>query len=301
MSSLRQKGFENLLLAPRSTLDLLDAKAVDAFFAKKSPDVVFLAAAKVGGIQANNVFRADFIHENLQIQTNVIWSAHKHDVQRLIFLGSSCIYPRMAPQPMPETCLLSGDLEATNRPYAVAKIAGLELVNSLAAQYGRDYFSVMPTNLFGPGDNFHPEHSHVLPALIRRFVEAAEAKTPLVKVWGTGKPKREFMFSHDCADAITFLAQSLTKDDLLTSPQGRLGFMHVNVGVGEDVSIANVASQIAIATGYKGRIEFDASKPDGTPRKLLDVSYLSHLGWKPKFSFAKGLEETVRWFLENRT
>ena len=296
VESLRARGYEKIITRPRSELDLLDAVAVQRFYAEEKPDVVFVAAAKVGGIHANNVYRADFIYENLVIQNNVIWNAHQSDVHRLVFLGSSCIYPRNAPQPMPETCLLTGELEYTNRPYALAKIAGLELVNSLRLQYGRDYFSVMPTNLYGPGDNFHPENSHVLPALIRRFVEAKASGAKSVTVWGTGTPKREFLYSQDCADAIVHLAASIKVDSLEDSPQGKKGFFHVNVGTGKDVSISDLAQTIARVVDYHGLIEFDSSRPDGTPRKLLDICYLSEMGWSPRFTLEHGIAKTLNWF-----
>ena len=300
VESLKARGYEKIITRTRRELDLLDAVAVQRFYAEEKPDVVFVAAAKVGGIHANNVYRAEFIYENLVIQNNVIWNAHLSGVHRLVFLGSSCIYPRNASQPMPETCLLTGELEYTNRPYALAKIAGLELVNSLRLQYGRDYFSVMPTNLYGPGDNFHPENSHVLPALIRRFVEAREAAGKLVTVWGTGMPKREFMYSRDCADAIVHLAESLSPDILNDTPQGKRGLFHVNVGTGEDVSIQMLSATIAKVTEYRGNIQFDPSKPDGTPRKLLDIRCLREMGWSQCRTLEEGIRETVAWYLHEK-
>ena len=297
VESLKARGYEKIITRTRSELDLLDAVAVQRFYAEEKPDVVFVAAAKVGGIHANNVYRADFIYENLVIQNNVIWNAHLSGVHRLVFLGSSCIYPRNAPQPMPETCLLTGELEYTNRPYALAKIAGLELVNSLRLQYGRDYFSVMPTNLYGPGDNFHPENSHVLPALIRRFVEAKESGAKSVTVWGTGKPRREFMYSQDCADAIVHLTAHLEPGELENSSQGQMGFFHINVGTGEDVSISELSNTISRNTGFSGSIEFDKSRPDGAPRKLLDVGYLRSKNWTHNTSLEDGIRQTITNYL----
>ena len=294
--TLANKGYQHLLLKPRSELDLMDLGAVEAFFTEAKPDVVFLAAARVGGIFANNTYRANFIYENLQVQNNVIWAAYKHGVRRLLFLGSSCIYPRETAQPMPETCLLSGALEFTNRPYAIAKIAGLELVNALRKQHGKDYFSVMPTNLFGPNDNFHPDDSHVLPALLRRFAEAATSGAKEVKVWGTGNPRREFMYSFDCAEAIVHLAESLSSDDLNASPQAAHGFYHINIGVGADISIKELAHIIAEHVGFTGKISFDTTKPDGTMQKLLDISYLKKMGWESKYSLADGIKRTVDWY-----
>ena len=301
VESLKARGYDKIVTRTRSELDLLDAVAVQRFYAEEKPDVVFVAAAKVGGIHANNVYRADFIYENLVIQNNVIWNAHLSGVHRLVFLGSSCIYPRNAPQPMPETCLLTGELEYTNRPYAIAKIAGLELVNSLRLQYGRDYFSVMPTNLYGPGDNFHPENSHVLPALIRRFVEAKESGAKSVTVWGTGKPRREFMYSLDCADAIVHLAESIALGSLEDSPQGQKGFYHINVGTGEDISIEELTRIIADAVGFTGLVVFDTEKPDGTPMKLLDVSHLRNTRWKRFRSLQLGIIETLKWYVVKKT
>ena len=275
--TLQDKGYKNLILKNRAEVDLLDSRSVEQFFAEYRPDVVIHAAAKVGGIHANNTCRADFIYENFQLETNVIWAAHKHHVRRLIFLGSSCIYPREVPQPMSETCLLTWPLEMTNRPNAIAKIAGLELVNSLRQQYGRDYFSVMPTKPFGPDDNYHLEDSLALPSLIRRFVDAADSNVAEVVVWGTGTPRREFMYSLDCAEAIVHLGEHLSPDALNQSQQGKLGFYHVNIGVGEDISIKELAYMIAELTGYKGKIRFDHSKPDGAMKKMLDVEFLKSM------------------------
>lgn len=296
---LKKKGYERIVTRSRKELDLRNSEAVNDFYKKEKPDAVFVAAAKVGGIHANNTFRADFIYENLVIQNNLIWGAHTHDVRRLIFLGSSCIYPRNAPQPMPETCLLQSELEYTNRPYALAKIAGLELIHGLRMQYGRDYFSAMPTNLYGPRDNFHPENSHVLPALIRRFCENVDAGSKEITIWGTGSPKREFMHSHDCADAVVFLAEKLTKDALESSSVGKAKWSHVNVGSGQEVSIRELAEIVSRTTKFQGKLVFDSSRPDGTPRKLLDSSFLNSLGWSASVPLERGIQEAVSWFREN--
>jgi nucleoside-diphosphate-sugar epimerase len=293
--NLQQRGYARVVTRTRDELDLQDAAVVRRFFAAERPDVVFLAAAKVGGIKANATFRADFILQNLAIQGNVLGAAHAADVRRLVFLGSSCIYPREARQPMREDALLTGPLEPTNRPYAVAKIAGLEAVDALRRQHGRDWFSAMPTNLFGPGDNFDPETSHVLPALLRRFHEAARARAPEVKVWGTGKALREFLFSDDCADALVHLAETVPA----TAFQGP--WSHVNVGSGAEMSIAQLAATLAAVTGFEGKISFDASKPDGAPRKLLDCSLLASFGWRPKTAFADAVAQTLRWYLASST
>jgi GDP-L-fucose synthase len=258
-----------------------------------------VAAALVGGIHANNTYRSEFIYQNLQIQNNIIWSAHELGINNLIFLGSSCIYPRQAPQPMPEGCLLTGPLEYTNRPYAIAKIAGMELVNCIRQQYGRNYFSVMPTNLYGPGDNFHPENSHVMPALIRRFVEAKAQNAAEVVIWGSGTPLREFLHVDDCADAIVHLMETVKNGSLETLPPARDGWYHVNVGSGSEVSIADLAQTVSDAVGFKGKLVFDRSKPDGTPRKLMDNSLLRGLGWTPKISLKEGVQSTVKWYLES--
>lgn len=277
-------------------LDLTDQAAVAAFMAAEKPDVVILAAAKVGGIHANNTYPADFIYENLMIQSNVIHQAHVNDVQDLLFLGSSCIYPRAVAQPMAETALLTGVLEPTNEPYAVAKIAGIKMCESYNRQYGRDYRSVMPTNLYGPGDNFHPENSHVLPALIRRFHEAEQSGAESVTIWGTGTPRREFLHVDDMAEASMFV---LTLDretyDANTDPM----LSHINVGTGTDVSIFELAQMVAKVTGFTGEILTDPSKPDGTMRKLMDVSRLARMGWNAQISLEQGLSETYDWFLKN--
>ena len=291
---LQALGYTNLLTASRSQLNLLDQSAVQAYFARHAIKQVYLAAAKVGGIHANNTYPADFIYDNLVIQANVLNAAHAHGVQKLLFLGSSCIYPKQAPQPMPEEALLTGVLEPTNEPYAIAKIAGIKLCESYNRQHGRDYRSVMPTNLYGPGDNFHPENSHVIPALMRRFHEARQQASPSVTVWGSGTPRREFLHVDDMAAACVHVMQ-LGADQYAEHTQPMLS--HINVGCGQDVTIRELAETIAKVVGYAGRIEFDASKPDGTPRKLLDVSRLNALGWQPAVGLEQGLADTYNWFL----
>jgi GDP-L-fucose synthase len=278
-------------------LDLGNQQAVHDFFAKNKIDEVYLAAAKVGGIHANNTYPADFIYENLMIECNIIHSAFKAGVKKLLFLGSSCIYPKLAAQPMQESALLTGTLESTNEPYAIAKIAGIKLCESYNRQYGVDYRSVMPTNLYGPNDNFHPENSHVIPALIRRFHEAALAKAPEVVVWGSGTPMREFLHVDDMAAASVYV-MNLPKAvyDSQTEPM----LSHINVGTGVDCTIRELAETVARVVGYKGEVKFDASKPDGTPRKLMDVSRLERLGWKYHINLEEGLRSAYAWFIENQ-
>ena len=278
-------------------LDLTDQAAVRAFMQAERPDVVILAAAKVGGIHANNTYPAEFIHDNLMIECNVIHQAHAAGVKRLLQLGSSCIYPREAAQPMAEAALLTGPLEPTNEPYAIAKIAGIKLCESYNRQYGVDYRSVMPTNLYGPGDNFHPENSHVLPALMRRFHEAAQEGRDEVVIWGTGTPRREFLHVDDMAEASLFV---LDLDQAIYQANTEPMLSHINVGCGEDVSIRELAGMIAEVTGFGGRIRCDASKPDGTLRKLMDVSRLSDMGWRAQIPLERGLEETYQWFLDSQ-
>ncbi len=287
---VRRLANENatILSAARSEVDLRDQAAVNAWFAKHKPQVVFHAAAKVGGIVANNTLRAEFIYENLAIATNVIQAAHVNGAQKLMFLGSSCVYPKMAAQPLREDSLLTGPLEITNEPYAIAKIAGMKMAEAYRAQYGSDFINVMPTNLYGPGDNYHPEYSHVVAALIRRFHEAKEANAPSVVVWGTGTPRREFLFVDDLADACVHLMKTYSSNEL------------VNIGTGEDISIAEFARVVADTVGYKGKIEYDTSKPDGTPRKLLDVGRLSKLGWRAKTSLKDGIKLAYQAFLKER-
>jgi len=297
--NLKGRGYTNILGKTRKELDLLDPVRAKEFIAKEKPDTIIIAAALVGGIHANNTYRSEFIYQNLQIQNNLIWSAHELGIDNVIFLGSSCIYPRQAPQPMPEGCLLTAPLEYTNRPYAIAKIAGMELVNCIRQQYGRNYFSIMPTNLYGPGDNFHPENSHVLPALIRRFVEAKAQNTSEVVIWGSGTPLREFLHVDDCADAIVHLMETVKNDSLETLPPSKDGWYHVNVGSGSEVSIGDLAQIISDAVGYKGKLKFDRTKPDGTPRKLMDNSLLRQLGWSPRINLKEGVSSTVNWYLES--
>jgi GDP-L-fucose synthase len=292
---LRERGAE-VITRTHAELDLTDQAAVRAFFASEKPDGVVLAAAKVGGIHANNTYPADFIYENLMIEANVIHQAYAQGVQRLLFLGSSCIYPRAVEQPMREDALLTGVLEPTNEPYAVAKIAGIKLCESYNRQCGTDYRSVMPTNLYGPGDNLHPENSHVMPALIRRFHEAAVSGAKEVVIWGTGKPWREFLHVDDMAEASLFVFD-LDKETYEANTQPMLS--HINVGYGEDVTIRELAKLIAEVTGFTGRIAFDASKPDGTMRKLMDSGRLTAMGWKPSVALSEGVKETYAWFLAN--
>jgi len=276
--------FTNLILRTSGELDLTEQRAVRAFFDAEKPEYVFLAAAKVGGIHANSVFPAAFIHDNLLIQTNVIDSAYKNGCKKLLFLGSSCIYPKLCPQPIKEEYLLGGPLEATNEWYAIAKIAGIKTCQAYRRQYSFDAISAMPTNLYGIGDNFHPENSHVLPALIRRFHEAKEAGAGSVTIWGTGSPRREFLYVDDLAEALVFLMQRYSAVE------------HINVGCGADFTILEVARLVADVVGYRGAILTDPSRPDGTPRKLLDVSRLDALGWRAKTDLREGLEKTYRWF-----
>jgi GDP-L-fucose synthase len=283
---LEGEGFENLVLQTRAELDLTDREATFRFFERERPQYVFHAAAKVGGIMANSSYPADFIRENLAVALNVVEAAHRFGTEKLLFLGSSCIYPKLAPQPIREEYLLTGELEPTNEPYAVAKIAGIKLCQSYNRQYGTRFISVMPTNLYGPGDNFDLNTSHVLPALIRKFHDAKVAGEPEVVVWGTGAPRREFMHVDDLADACVHLMRTYEGSDI------------VNVGVGEDVSIRELAELVGDVTGFAGRIAFDTSKPDGTPRKLLDVSRLAGLGWKARTPLRDGVESTYRWYLE---
>lgn len=294
---LEARGEDTVITRNSAELDLRDQAAVREFMQAERPDAVILAAAKVGGIHANNTYPADFIYDNLLIQANVIGQAHEAGVQRLLFLGSSCIYPREAPQPMSEDALLTGPLEPTNEPYAIAKIAGIKLCESFNRQHGRDYRSVMPTNLYGPGDNFHPENSHVLPALIRRFHEAVQQGAEEVTIWGTGTPKREFLHVDDMAEASLFV-MDLPREVYQRETEPMLS--HINVGTGSDISIADLARLVAEVTGFQGRIGFDTSKPDGTPRKLMDVSRLEAMGSSSRIALTEGVRETYTWFLENR-
>jgi GDP-L-fucose synthase len=285
---LESAGFSDLVVRTRGELDLADRCAVREFFDAERPEYVFLAAAKVGGIIANRTYPADFIRENLEVQTNVIDAAYRAGVRKLLFLGSSCIYPQLAPQPLKEEYLLTGPLEPSNEAYAVAKIAGITMVKSYRRQYGFSGISLMPTNLYGPGDNFDLETSHVLPALIRKFHEANETHAAQVVIWGTGTPRREFLHVDDLADAAVFLMQRYDDEEIL------------NVGVGEDLRIDELAALVASVVGYEGEMVYDTTKPDGTPRKLLDVSRLFSLDWRPKIGLREGIEETYRWYLEHR-
>ena len=275
---LEKEGYSNLVVRSSNELDLTSQQDVNAFFQQERPDYVFLAAAKVGGIQANNEFRGQFIYENLMIQNNVIHAAYEHDVKKLLFLGSSCIYPKMAPQPIKEEYLLTGELEPTNEPYAIAKIAGLKMCESYKRQYGCEFISVMPTNLYGPNDNYDLNNSHVLPALLRKFHEAKINGKEVVEVWGTGKPKREFLHVDDLADAVFFLMQNYSDDKAL------------NIGTGKDIAIGDLAKMIKEIVGFEGELQFNTSKPDGTPRKLLDVSLLEEAGW----TYSIELEDGIR-------
>jgi GDP-L-fucose synthase len=293
---LEALGYRNIMTRGREALDLLDPAAVSDFFRETEINQVYLAAAKVGGIQANNTYPADFIHQNLMIEANVIHAAHEAGVQKLLFLGSSCIYPKLAEQPMREDALLTGTLEPTNEPYAIAKIAGIKLCESYNRQHGRDYRSVMPTNLYGPNDNFHPENSHVIPALIRRFHEAKVNGDSQVTVWGSGKPMREFLHVDDMAAASVHVME-LDTETYQAHTQPMLS--HINVGTGVDCSIRELAETVARVTGFDGDLVWDTSKPDGTPRKLLDVSRLKALGWEASIGLEEGLRDVYRWFLVN--
>lgn len=285
---LKTLGYENLVTKTSAELDLRSQADVENFFATEKPDYVFLAAAKVGGIHANNTYRAEFLYDNLMMETNIIHAAWKHGAKKLMFLGSSCIYPKMAAQPLQESSLLTGPLEPTNEPYAIAKIAGIKLCEAYRDQYGANFISVMPTNLYGIGDNYHPENSHVLPALIRRFHEAKEAGAPNVTVWGSGTPKREFLFADDLAAACVYLMLHYDEKEL------------VNIGTGEDLTIRELAETVKEVVCYEGDIVFDSTKPDGTPRKLMDVSKLHKLGWKHSVELKEGLVQAYADFLHKR-
>lgn len=288
LRQLQQLGYERLITRTHAELDLTERCCVDEFLAREKPRFVFLAAARVGGIHANDTYPADFIRENLAIQTNVIDAAYRNGAAKLLFLGSSCIYPREAPQPISEDRLLTGPLEATNEAYAIAKIAGIKMCEAYRRQYGFDAISIMPTNLYGPGDNFHPENSHVLPAMIRRFHKAKEAGEPKVTLWGTGKPRREFLHADDLAAAAVFLMRRYTCERI------------INVGAGQDITIRELGELIKSVVGFDGAIEFDPSMPDGTPRKLLNVSRLTALGWQPQIQLRDGIASTYAWYTEHR-
>jgi GDP-L-fucose synthase len=284
LRALKSQGFNNIIVRTRNELDLIDQAAVDSFFAAEKPSYVFLAAAKVGGIHANSTYPAEFAYSNLQIQNNIVHSSWRHGVEKLCFLGSSCIYPKHAPQPMTESALMTGELEPTNAPYALAKIAGIVMCQSYNRQYGTSFISVMPTNLYGPNDNYHPENSHVLPGLIRRFHEAKIKNAPTVMIWGTGNPKREFLYSDDLAEACIYLMENYSDSEI------------VNIGSGNEVSIRELAEIIKDVVGYDGEITFDPSKPDGTPRKLLDCSKIHGLGWKHRVGLREGIALAYRDF-----
>lgn len=283
-SRLEQLGYSNLICRTSQELDLRNQQAVDEFFRATGPDYVFLAAAKVGGIQANNTYPAQFIYENLAIQTNVIHGSYRHGVKKLLFLGSSCIYPKFTPQPIKEEYLLSGQLEPTNEPYAIAKIAGIKMCQAYNRQYGTCFIAVMPTNLYGPNDNYDLANSHVMPALIRKFHEAKEKNQPAVTVWGTGTPRREFLHVTDLADACIFIMQQYAENEI------------VNIGTGRDLTIQELAELVKEVVGYQGEIVFDPAKPDGTPRKLLDVAKLTQLGWQAKIPLRQGIADTYAWY-----
>ncbi len=292
--SLEEKGYNNLLYKSSSELNLTRQNEVEQFFEASKPEAVIIAAAKVGGILANNTYRAEFIYDNLMIEANLINAAYKYKVSKLIFLGSSCIYPKLAPQPLKEEYLLSDYLEYTNEPYAIAKIAGIKLCENYYRQYGCNYFSAMPTNLYGINDNFDLNTSHVLPALIRKFHEAKISNHETVILWGSGQPLREFLFVDDLAEAIYFLFTKINADDIY-----KKGITHLNIGTGKDLKIIELANLISEVVGYKGSIEYDSSKPDGTPRKLMDVSRMENLGWKYKTELKDGIEKTYKWYLDN--
>lgn len=287
LRKLQEEGFSNFCLRTHQELDLTDQKKVSEFFETERPDYVFLAAARVGGIGANSAFPVEFILENELIQCNVISSAYKYGVKKLMFLGSSCIYPKLCPQPIKEEYLLTGPLEPTNEAYALAKISGIKMCQYYNRQYGTDYISVMPTNLYGPGDNFDPESSHVLPALIRKFHEAKLMGRPYVELWGTGRPLREFLHVDDLADACVYLMMNYSGDEFL------------NIGTGKEISIADLAQMVKEIVGYEGEIRFDYSKPDGTPRKLLDISKITAMGWKPRIKLREGIAQTYSWFVDH--
>lgn len=294
---LQQQGIKHIITRSHAELDLTDQQAVRQFMQAEKPDYVVLAAAKVGGIHANNTYPAEFLYQNLLLQANVIHEAYQAGCRQLLFLGSSCIYPKLAPQPIPEGALLTGTLEPTNEPYAIAKIAGIKLCESYNRQYGTDYRSVMPTNLYGPHDNFHPDNSHVIPALLRRFHEAVQNQADEVVIWGSGTPMREFLHVDDMAAASVHVMQ-LAPDELAKHIQPMQS--HINVGTGQDVTIRELAETIADVTGFTGKLTFDASKPDGTPRKLMDVSLLQNLGWQAKIGLKTGLQDAYRWFVEHQ-
>jgi len=294
LNHFKKLGCSNLLLRTIDKIDLRDQLNVEKLFKDEKPEYVIIAAAKVGGINANNIYRAEFLYDNLMIEANLIHSAYRYGVEKLIFLGSSCIYPKLAQQPLKEEYLLSNYLEYTNEPYAIAKIAGVKLCENYYKQYGCNFYSVMPTNMYGPNDNFNLMSSHVLPALLRKFHDAKINNTELVEVWGSGKPLREFMHVEDLAEAIYFLLDNINAKDIYEN-----NITHLNIGTGEDISIAGLAMLIKKIIGYEGKIDYDRSKPDGTPRKLLDVSRIHKLGWKHKIGLEEGIRKTYEWFVSN--
>ena len=293
--SLQSKGYDNLVFIPSQKYNLINQQIVNDFFEREKLDYVIDAAAKVGGILANNTYRAQFIYENMMIQNNLIHAAHEHKVKKLLFLGSSCIYPKLAPQPMKEEYLLSGELEYTNEPYAIAKIAGIKMCENYFRQYGDNFISVMPTNLYGPNDNFDLQSSHVLPALIRKFHEAKIENSDVVEVWGSGKSKREFLYVEDLAEACVYILENINAETL----NDRMGISHLNIGCGEDISISDLACIIGDIIDYKGEIRYDTSKPDGTPRKLLDISRLRDLGWESTITLHEGIRRSYNWYVDN--
>ena len=293
--NLKSKGYDNLVFIPSQKYNLINQQIVNDFFEREKLDYVIDAAAKVGGILANNTYRAQFIYENMMIQNNLIHAAHEHKVKKFLFLGSSCIYPKLAPQPMKEEYLLSGELEYTNEPYAIAKIAGIKMCENYFRQYGDNFISVMPTNLYGPNDNFDLQSSHVLPALIRKFHEAKVNSIDFVELWGSGKPKREFLYVEDLAEACVYILKNINAETLYD----RMGISHLNIGCGEDISISDLACIIGDIIDYKGEIRYDTSKPDGTPRKLLDISRLRDLGWESTITLHEGIRRSYNWYLEN--
>lgn len=294
LRELQKQNYNNIVLRDLNELDLRNQTDVNKFFDSEKPEVVIIAAAKVGGILANNTYRAEFIYDNLMIQANLINTSYINKVEKLIFLGSSCIYPKLAPQPLKEEYLLSGFLEYTNEPYAIAKIAGIKLCESYYKQYGCNYYSAMPTNMYGPNDNFDLETSHVLPALMRKFHDAKKSNTPTVTLWGSGKPMREFMYVEDLADAMIFMLENINASDLYEN-----GISQLNIGTGKDLTISELASIISDVVGYNGEIVYDSTKPDGTPRKLMDVSRINSLGWQYRTELKDGIDKTYNWYLEN--
>ena len=294
--ALTNQGYNNLIFKSSSELNLIDQASVDIFFEKENPEYVIIAAAKVGGILANDTYRGEFIYNNLMIQTNIIHSAHKHKVKKLLFLGSSCIYPKLCSQPIKEEYLLTGDLEQTNEPYAIAKIAGIKMCENYYRQYGDNFISAMPTNLYGINDNFDLSTSHVLPALIKKFHQAKTSNDEFVEIWGTGKPKREFLYVDDLADACIFLMKNIEANQLYDD----IKISHLNIGCGEDISISELASIISEIIDFKGEIRYDISKPDGTMRKLLDVTKMTNLGWSSSIDIKKGIDTTYNWFIKNK-